>query len=136
MASRSSKPVLSVYKSGESDFQRAFDNVVATARTCYSGKGIVLDEDKLPVRPATQAACELLGLDPLLVANEGKCLAIVPAEFADAMVERMRRDPLGEGAVVIGHVTAEHPGMVVAKTSIGGTRVVAMQIGEQLPRIC
>jgi len=98
--------------------------------------GIVLDEDRVPIRPATQSACELLGLDPLLVANEGKCLAIVPAESADVLVERMRRDPLGSRAAVIGQVTAEHPGRVIAKTPIGGTRVVAMEIGEQLPRIC
>ncbi len=98
--------------------------------------GMVLDERALPVRPEVAAACELLGMDPLFVANEGKLIAIVPAEAAEALLETMRRHPFGKDAAIIGHVVDAHPGMVVAKTGIGGTRVVAMQIGEQLPRIC
>ncbi len=98
--------------------------------------GIVLDENKIPVNPAVNAACELLGMDPIFVANEGKLLAIVPADEADAVVDVMRKNEFGRETAVIGQVVAEHPGMLVAKTSIGGTRVISMQIGEQLPRIC
>ncbi len=83
-----------------------------------------------------RAACEILGLDPLYVANEGKLLAIVARDEAEALLEAMRAHPLGRGAAIIGEVTAEHPGMVVARTAIGGTRVVDTQVGEQLPRIC
>jgi hydrogenase expression/formation protein HypE len=101
-----------------------------------SGVGIVLDERSLPVPPGVHSACELLGLDPLYVANEGKLIAIVPAAVAEPLLETMRRHPLGAKAVRIGQVTDQHPGMVVARTGIGGTRVVDMQIGEQLPRIC
>ncbi len=101
-----------------------------------SGVGIELDEQKLPVNPAVYSACELLGLDPLYVANEGKLLAIVPPEYAEAMLIRMQEHPLGKGATIIGQVVDKHPGMLVTKTGIGGTRVVDMQIGEQLPRIC
>jgi hydrogenase expression/formation protein HypE len=98
--------------------------------------GIVLDERALPVPPAVRSACELLGLDPLYVANEGKLLAIVPAGVADALLAQMQRHPFGRHATRIGQVTERHPGMVVARTGIGGTRVVDMQVGEQLPRIC
>ncbi|MAT98123.1 MAG: hydrogenase expression/formation protein HypE [Anaerolineaceae bacterium] len=98
--------------------------------------GIVLDENKIPVNPAVNAACELLGMDPIFVANEGKLLAIVPADEADAVVDVMRNHELGRGTAVIGQVVSKHPGMLVAKTGIGGTRVISMQIGEQLPRIC
>jgi len=98
--------------------------------------GMVLDENALPVRPEVAAACELLGMDPLFVANEGKLIAVVPAEDAEALLETMRRHPLGKDAAIIGHVVDAHPGIVVAKTGIGGTRVITMQIGEQLPRIC
>ncbi|MCA9910431.1 MAG: hydrogenase expression/formation protein HypE [Anaerolineae bacterium] len=101
-----------------------------------AGVGMVLDERTLPVRPEVAAACELLGMDPLFVANEGKLIAVVPAEAVEALLETMRRHPVGKDAAIIGHVVDAHPGMVVAKTGIGGTRVVAMQIGEQLPRIC
>lgn len=98
--------------------------------------GIMLDETKIPVNPAVRSACELLGMDPIFVANEGKLLAIVPPEGADAVLKAMRQHPLGEQAAVIGRVVAQHPGMLVARTSIGGSRVISMQIGEQLPRIC
>uniref|UniRef100_UPI003B5B641B hydrogenase expression/formation protein HypE n=1 Tax=Candidatus Leptofilum sp. TaxID=3241576 RepID=UPI003B5B641B len=98
--------------------------------------GIVLNENKIPVNPAVKAACELLGMDPIFVANEGKLLAIVPENEADKVVAVMRNHALGRETAVIGKVVSEHPGMLVARTGIGGTRVISMQIGEQLPRIC
>jgi hydrogenase expression/formation protein HypE len=98
--------------------------------------GIEIDESLLPVRPAVRAACEILGMDPLFVANEGKLVAVVPDADAEAVLERMRAHAYGRDAVRIGTVTADHPGIVVARTGIGGTRVVDMQVGEQLPRIC
>jgi hydrogenase expression/formation protein HypE len=101
-----------------------------------AGVGIVLDERKLPVSPGVHAACELLGLDPLYVANEGKLIAIVPAAVAEPLLATMRQHELGRLATVIGRVTADHPGLVVARTGLGGARVVDMQVGEQLPRIC
>ncbi len=75
-------------------------------------------------------------MDPVYVANEGKLVAILPQDDAAAVLERMRAHPLGAGSAVVGRVTDAHPGMVVARTGIGGTRVVDMQVGEQLPRIC
>jgi hydrogenase expression/formation protein HypE len=98
--------------------------------------GMVIEDMRVPVEPEVQAACNLLGLDPLFVANEGKLLAIVAPEAADAILERMRRHAVAARAVVIGHVTEKHPGLLVSKTRIGATRVVPMQLGEQLPRIC
>ena len=83
-----------------------------------------------------RAACEILGFDPLYVANEGKCIAIVAPEAADAALVALRADPLGREAVIIGEVVAEHPGKVTMRTRIGGTRIVDMLSGEQLPRIC
>ena len=101
-----------------------------------SAVGIVLQEKAIPVKTAVASACELLGMDPLYVANEGKLVAILPQNRADAMLAAMHQHPLGANAAIIGTVTANHPGMVVARTGIGGTRMVDMQIGEQLPRIC
>ena len=101
-----------------------------------AGVGVLLEDRRLPVRSEVSAACELLGMDPVYVANEGKLIAIVPPEHADAMLDAMRQHPYGKDAARIGQVVADHPGMVVSKTGIGGTRVVSMQIGEQLPRIC
>lgn len=101
-----------------------------------SNAGIVLDEGSVPVEPEVQAACEVLGLDPLHVANEGKLIAIVAGGAVESILARMRQHPLGTRAAVIGHVTENHPGLLLARTSIGGTRVVPLQIGEQLPRIC
>ena len=98
--------------------------------------GIELDERAIPVPPAVRAACEMLGLDPMYIANEGKLTAIVPAEHAEAVLEKMQQHPLGRQAAIIGQVTAEHAGLVVARTGIGGRRVVDMLVGEQLPRIC
>ena len=101
-----------------------------------SGAGIAFDEGKLPVIPAVRSACELLGLDPLYVANEGKLVAIVPVEHADAVLAAMQSNEYGRDAVIIGHVVEDHPGIVVARTGLGATRLVDMQVGEQLPRIC
>lgn len=101
-----------------------------------SGVGVEYSEQKLPVPPSVRGACELLGLDPVYVANEGKLVAVVPRDVADAVLERMQAHPLGRQAVAIGEIVETHPTMVVAKTGIGGSRVVDMQIGEQLPRIC
>ncbi|MEU7907713.1 hydrogenase expression/formation protein HypE [Actinoplanes sp. NPDC049118] len=101
-----------------------------------AGVGVELVERDLPVPPGVRDACSLLGLDPMQVANEGKLLAFVPAAQAGDVLAAMRAHPLGEGARRIGTVVSEHPGMVVARTALGGTRVVNLPIGEQLPRIC
>ena len=101
-----------------------------------SGVGIRLEESRLPVRPAVGAACEMLGLDPLYVANEGKVLALVAPEEADLVLDAMRRHPLGRDACIIAQVISEHPGRVLLQTEIGGRRIVDMLSGEQLPRIC
>lgn len=98
--------------------------------------GIAIEERALPINPEVQAACDVLGMDPLHVANEGKLIAIVARERAEAMLAAMKAHELGGQAAVIGHVVEQHRGMLVARTAIGGTRVVAMQLGEQLPRIC
>ena len=101
-----------------------------------AGVGMTLQQRSIPVRESVKGACEVLGLDPLYVANEGKLLAIVRPEMAEAVVQRMREHPLGRDAAIIGEVVAEHPGMVLMKTEIGGTRVLDVMFGEQLPRIC
>jgi hydrogenase expression/formation protein HypE len=101
-----------------------------------SGAGIVIDEDRLPVGPEVQGVCEILGLDPLYVANEGNFLAFVAAGEGERAVEILRRHPLGREAAAIGRVVVEHGGMVVMRTRIGGERVVDVMSGEQLPRIC
>jgi hydrogenase expression/formation protein HypE len=98
--------------------------------------GVSYAESKLPIPVAVAAACEMLGMDPVYIANEGKLVAIVAPEHAPAVLEAMHRHPLGLQATQIGTVTAKHPGVVVARTAIGGSRVVDMQLGEQLPRIC
>jgi hydrogenase expression/formation protein HypE len=101
-----------------------------------AGVGMVLREQSIPVRESVKGACEVLGLDPLYVANEGKLLAIVASESAEDVLRQMRRHKLGQDAAIIGDVVAEHPGMVLMKTEIGGTRVLDVMFGEQLPRIC
>lgn len=98
--------------------------------------GIVVEEGALPVRDEVRGACELLGLDPMLVANEGKLLAFVPEEGADRVLEAMRSHPLGREARRIGEVVAAHPGVVVVETAIGGRRILDLPYAEQLPRIC
>ena len=98
--------------------------------------GIEIEESAVPVRPPVAAACEMLGFDPLTVANEGKLVAFVPPEEAEEALTALRAHPLGQEAARIGVVTEEHPGMVLARTPIGGRRVVDMPLGELLPRIC
>jgi hydrogenase expression/formation protein HypE len=98
--------------------------------------GIEIDERAIPVPRDVASACEMLGLDPFYVANEGKLIAFVPDEIAPRVIEAMRSNPLGLDATIIGHAVAQHSGMVVARTPIGATRIVDMMIGEQLPRIC
>jgi hydrogenase expression/formation protein HypE len=101
-----------------------------------SGVGIEIDEPSLPVRPEVQSACELLGLDPVYVANEGKAVFFVAPETAEQILKILRAHPLGKDAARIGTVTAEHKRMLVARTAMGANRVIPIQIGEQLPRIC
>ncbi len=101
-----------------------------------SGVGILLYEDKLPLRPAVRSACELLGFDPLYIANEGKLLALVAREAAEAVLEAMRAAPYGAEAAIIGKTLAEPAGRVLARTPLGTTRLVDMLAGEMLPRIC
>ncbi len=98
--------------------------------------GIEFEEMKVPVNPAVNAACEMLGLDPFYIANEGKLVAIVAPEAADAVLDMMHNHQYGADAAIIGTVTEAHPGLVVAKTAIGGSRVVDLPAGELLPRIC
>jgi hydrogenase expression/formation protein HypE len=98
--------------------------------------GIEIEEESIPVAPPVAAACELLGIDPLAVANEGKLLAVVPEAHAEAVLAAMRCHDRGRDAVRIGRVVATHPGLVAMRTALGGTRIVPMPIGEQLPRIC
>jgi hydrogenase expression/formation protein HypE len=109
----------------------ALSEIAQTARV-----GMLLDEARIPIDEAVKGACEILGLDPLYVANEGKLLAVVPAGDADRVLQAMRGHPLGRETAVIGEVTADHPGFVLMKTRVGGARVVDMLSGEQLPRIC
>ncbi|CAA0098214.1 Carbamoyl dehydratase HypE [Mycolicibacterium vanbaalenii] len=101
-----------------------------------AGVGISLDERSLPIPGEVRDACGLLGLDPLYVANEGKLIAFVAPEDAAAVLAAMHSHPFGGRATVIGGCVTEHPGMVVARTALGGTRVVDLPVGEQLPRIC
>jgi hydrogenase expression/formation protein HypE len=107
-------------------------NEIATA----SGVGVTLDERALPIPDVVADACSMLGLDPLQVANEGKLVAFVAPEDADAVLAAMRAHPAGRGAVLVGECVADHPAMVTARTGLGAERVVDLPVGEQLPRIC
>jgi len=98
--------------------------------------GIRIDEELVPVRDAVRAACEMLGLDPLYVANEGKLVAMLPEEDAEPVVRAMRKERHGSAAAIIGRVCAEEPGRVVMRTRLGTSRIVDMLTGEPLPRIC
>ena len=98
--------------------------------------GITISEDRIPLSEGVRGACEILGLDPLYVANEGKLIAFVPPGEAEVVLRAMRFHPYGRDAVIVGEVVAKHPGTVVMKSTIGGSRVVDMLSGEQLPRIC
>jgi len=101
-----------------------------------SGVSVRIEEKKIPVREAVLAACEMLGFDPLYVTNEGKMIAIVPADDADKVLKAMRKNRYGKEAAIIGEVGAEHPGRVVMKTVLGSSRIVDMLVGDLLPRIC
>jgi hydrogenase expression/formation protein HypE len=105
---------------------------IATRR----GLGVEIDERAVPVRETVRGACELLGLDPLLVANEGKLVVFVPAAAAAAALAALRAHPLGQEAARIGRVVAAHPGTVLARTLVGGERYVDLPFAEALPRIC
>ena len=107
-------------------------NEIAT----QSNVGILLDEENIPVRPEVRAACEMLGFDPLYVANEGKLVAIVAQEEVQAILNVMRTTRYGEEAVIIGTVMSEPRRRVLLKTVLGSTRIVDMLAGEMLPRIC
>jgi hydrogenase expression/formation protein HypE len=101
-----------------------------------SGLGIVIDEESIPVPDDVKGACEILGLDPLYIANEGKLLAFVSPGDSEKLLTAMRAHPLGKDSVIIGEVVDRHAGIVAMRSKIGGTRVVDMLTGEQLPRIC
>jgi hydrogenase expression/formation protein HypE len=101
-----------------------------------SGLAVILDEASLPVLPMVQGACDLLGIDPLYVANEGKFVAVVPPDELDAALAALRAHPLGERAVVVGEIVAQPEGVVALRTAFGGSRIVDMLVGDPLPRIC
>jgi hydrogenase expression/formation protein HypE len=101
-----------------------------------SNLGISIRETEIPIAQDIRAICEILGLDPLYIANEGKVIMFVPAEQADSVLQILQSDPLGEHAAIIGEVVDQHPARVVMKTTIGSNRIVDMLSGEQLPRIC
>jgi hydrogenase expression/formation protein HypE len=98
--------------------------------------GIIIYEDRIPLNSQVEALCELMGLDPLYIANEGKLVAIVGKHHAEEILLAMKEDRYGKDAVIIGEVVAENPGYVMMKTKIGGKRIVDMLTGEPLPRIC
>ncbi|MEW9530518.1 hydrogenase expression/formation protein HypE [Microbispora sp. NPDC049125] len=101
-----------------------------------SGVAVVVDEDAIPVRPGVRGACELLGIDPLYVACEGRMIAVVDGKAAGAALDALRGHPLGAGAALIGHVKDDPPGLVLLRTAFGGTRIVDVLVGDPLPRIC
>jgi hydrogenase expression/formation protein HypE len=101
-----------------------------------SGYGVVLWEERLPIRDVVHGACEILGIDPLYVANEGKLLAVVAPEAADDALETLRGVEGGEDAQIIGEVREEPARMVIMHTQFGGTRMIDMLVGDPLPRIC
>lgn len=98
--------------------------------------GMKLFEDRMPIESQVTGVCEILGFDPLFVANEGKLLAIVPSKDANQVLNKMQQNVYGRNACIIGEVTGENPGKVIMQTKIGGTRIIGMLAGEQLPRIC
>jgi hydrogenase expression/formation protein HypE len=101
-----------------------------------SNVGVELVEDAVPLRDEVRGACEMLGLDPLYVANEGKLMCVVPEADADRALAAMRAHPLGARSAIVGRVVADHPGLVTLRTRVGSARIVPMLAGEQLPRIC
>lgn len=107
-------------------------NEIASASQC----GIIIEEEDIPIREEVQGVCDMLGFDPLYLANEGKCVAFVPAEEAEAALKAMKSSSYGREARIIGETTAEAPGQVALRTAIGGLRVVDMPLGNLVPRIC
>ena len=107
-------------------------NEIATA----ANVAVVVDERAIPVRREVRGACELLGIDPLYVACEGRLVAIVPGPTADIALQALRSHPLGQDAAIIGTVKDDPPGLVLLKTQFGGTRIMDMLVGGPLPRIC
>jgi hydrogenase expression/formation protein HypE len=101
-----------------------------------SGLGLVVEETEVPLRQQVRGACEILGLDPFYVANEGKIVVAAAPEAADAALQALRAHPLGREAALVGHVTVDHPSRVVLRTPLGARRILDMLVGEQLPRIC
>jgi hydrogenase expression/formation protein HypE len=118
------------------DATRGGLSAVLNELAAASNVGIEFEEEKVPVSPAVYSACEMLGLDPFYIANEGKLVAFVPEAHAEEILSVVKNNEYGRDAAIIGHVTADHPGMVVAKTGIGSSRVVDLPAGELLPRIC
>lgn len=131
LASTKAGPVRAMRDPTRGGVSSALNEIAAQSRV-----SIQIVEDRIPVRDEVRGACELLGLDPLYVANEGKLLAIVAPEAADEILAAMRQDPLGAEAEIIGTVGEESAGLVTMKTAFGSTRIVDMLAGEQLPRIC
>jgi len=110
---------------------------LATTLNEWAGRvGIEIEETAIPIREEVRAVCELLGLDPLYAANEGKVIVAVAPQAAERALAALRAHPLGERAALIGRVTAEHAGRVVLRTPFGARRVIEMLAGAQLPRIC
>ena len=107
-------------------------NEIASASRC----GIIIEEEDIPIREEVQGVCDMLGFDPLYLANEGKCVAFVPAEEAEAALAAMKESPYGKDARIIGETTEKAPGQVALRTAIGGLRVVDMPLGNLVPRIC
>lgn len=101
-----------------------------------SNVGITIEEEKVPVAEAVRAVCELLGFDPLYIANEGKLVAIVDSAHAESVLAKMKQNRYGTNASIIGEVTSDHPGRVIMKTRLGASRIIDMLSGELLPRIC
>jgi len=118
------------------DATRGGLSAVLNELAAASNVGIEFEEEKVPISPAVNAACEMLGLDPFYIANEGKLVAFVPETQAEKVLAVMQNNEFGKGAAIIGRVTEQHPGTVVAKTAIGSSRVVDLPAGELLPRIC
>ena len=110
--------------------------LLSTVRAQVLLASVLVREDEIPVRDEVRGASELLGIDPMYVACEGRLVAVVPGADADRAVAALRAQPLGEQAAVIGRVRAEQPGIVQLKTAFGGTRIVDLLVGDPLPRIC
>jgi hydrogenase expression/formation protein HypE len=118
------------------DATRGGVGTVANELVKDSPFALILDEDKLPVMPQVLGACDMLGIDPLYVANEGKFVAIVPADEAEVAVSALHEHPQGADAAIVGEIVPEPHGIVALRTSFGGSRIVDMLVGDPLPRIC